>query len=389
MVEMIMNICRISIGFPPRRCGWSNHAFYLSEQQAIQGNNVYVLQPYMENKDYENISIININIGHLKKYITWKSVNLVFNLKSALKCFSLHQKHHLNIIHCHGDIIDAFIFGLLGHIIKVPVICTIHSGTNRKYLYRLVARRVFKLIKGFVVVSKNIKRNLILLGIKSEKIEVISSGIKIEEYLRYKGKDKGNLRQKLGLPINCNLVVSVGNLDSMKGFEWLIKAAKEIDIDNLLIVIIGDGPERNKFNFINRNNPKLIFLGSKSHEKVIQYLCCADVFVLPSIDLPGKSEGTPTALIEAMAAGLPAITTDSGGVKYLIKNGINGYIVPQRDSAGLADAIRKMFDNPELFEKMGKMNQEAAKEKDWSIIAMKISQVYSKLFGEKQYNVNL
>lgn len=109
------------------------------------------------------------------------------------------------------------------------------------------------------------------------------------------------------------------------------------------------------------------------------YLHAADLFVLPSIDLPGEGEGTPTGVMEAMAVGLPVVTTDSGGAKYLIASADGLTVVPQRDSRALAAAINQLIENPALREQLGQMNRQRVQERDWSRIAAAVCEVYRKV----------
>lgn len=89
------------------------------------------------------------------------------------------------------------------------------------------------------------------------------------------------------------------------------------------------------------------------------YLAKASVFVLPSYYM----EGTPRSILESMSMGRPIISADSRGCREPVENGINGYLVPPRDSSGLADAIQQFVVNPELVETMGKSSRKIAEDK--------------------------
>ena len=93
--------------------------------------------------------------------------------------------------------------------------------------------------------------------------------------------------------------------------------------------------------------------------------------------MPGYYEGAPTSILEAMAAGLPVISTKSGGIPELIVNGKNGIITEEKDSKMLADAIVDLMNNRNLVESIREKNLESIKQKDWPIIAKKITDVYN------------
>ncbi|MBI2301544.1 MAG: glycosyltransferase family 4 protein, partial [Armatimonadetes bacterium] len=81
------------------------------------------------------------------------------------------------------------------------------------------------------------------------------------------------------------------------------------------------------------------------------------------------SEGLPTAVIEAMAAGVPVVATDVGGVSHVVHDGINGCLVPQRDPQALGTAVERLLADPELRQRMGAAGAADADELDWAHVA--------------------
>ncbi|MDP2909864.1 MAG: glycosyltransferase family 4 protein [bacterium] len=119
------------------------------------------------------------------------------------------------------------------------------------------------------------------------------------------------------------------------------------------------------------------FLGKMNHDDVVIYLKAADIFVLASVSTSGDREGTPTSIMEAMAAGLSIITTKVGGNPYLIREGENGLLVEEKNSNELARAMIKLINDENLRQKMRDKNLEDVKQKDWPIIAQKITKLYA------------
>lgn len=388
-----MNICRISRTFLPSKDGVSRHTYYLSKHQVAQGHKVFVLQPFLKDEIRDGIIILRINIAAFRKHKGkkrkgWKSSIILFCLAAIFKCICLYGKHCLDIIHCHGDAIESFFLGLLGNFLKVPVVLTIHGSLNKKWLYSTLSPRMFSFADQFIVVSEEIKRELLSLGVQSERIDVISSGINFSLFAKWEKKSNIRARKELGINSDVTVVVSIGRLHPVKGFRYLIDAAKILHrTSNLLFIIVGDGPERDELYNMAKELTNVWLVGSKPSAEVVKYLHSADIFILPSIDLPGQMEGTPTAVMEAMAAGLPIITTDSGGAKHLINNSQNGLIVRQKSPEELARAICNLKDNPQICQRMGEINQALAKEKDWSFIAQKVYQVYRKLLREQSRGI--
>ena len=153
--------------------------------------------------------------------------------------------------------------------------------------------------------------------------------------------------------VNEKIVVSSGRLTKQKNHALLIKAFALVlkKIPDYKLIIYGEGPERgNLESLISLLNlrDKVLLPGYSTEIK--KEMCCASLFVLSS-----DYEGMPNALMEAMALGIPCISTDCGGngAKYLIENGVNGLLVPVQDEKIMAESIEKILINPELAKSLG------------------------------------
>jgi glycosyltransferase involved in cell wall biosynthesis len=95
------------------------------------------------------------------------------------------------------------------------------------------------------------------------------------------------------------------------------------------------------------------FHGRRAAREVRQYLANADIFLAPFVELPnGDKDGIPTALLEGMAAGCAVVTTDAGSILEVIDNGVEGIVVPQRDSIALAEAISQLVNDSSLLNRI-------------------------------------
>ena len=153
-------------------------------------------------------------------------------------------------------------------------------------------------------------------------------------------------------------IVCVGTLIWIKAHEWALVAVKKL-IDrgvNARMHLIGDGPDRQRVLFT------LDDLGLQSHvvwhgklppEQIIQRLQTSDVFLLSS-----HSEGISNAALEAMSCGLPVVTTDCGGMREAVADGVEGLIVPLRDPESMATALHRLALDPKLRTSMGKAARE-------------------------------
>jgi glycosyltransferase involved in cell wall biosynthesis len=379
----MMNICRISKGFLPKVDGWSAHAYYLSKYQVQQGHRVVALQPHMADAIEGNLMIKKIRFGFSPNNIGRKGVTLLFCMSSAKVLLFLHQTLKFNIIHVHGDIIEAIVFGgILRQILNRPLTLTIHGSLSRKSLYRKIAPLAFHRMDSIITVSDGIRHDLLALGIPEKKISVISSGVEYARFSSPCSAARSQVRRQLAIPEDTFIVVFVGRLHPVKGITLLTHTAHLLQLHPTIhFLIVGDGPQRDELLWEIADLQNVSFLGLLDHDAVTRVLQASDLFVLPSVDLRGQAEGTPTALLEAMAAGLPAIVSDSGGGKDLICSGQNGHVVPQGDPAAIACAILDLAHDAPKCQQMGAANKTLAMARDWSIIAKQVQQTYQRVLG--------
>lgn len=148
-------------------------------------------------------------------------------------------------------------------------------------------------------------------------------------------------------------VVTTGALIWRKGYEYALLAVRWL-VDQGIPVhfeIIGDGPEHQRVLYTIDDldlRDYVQLLGRLTPEQVRDRLQQANAFLLSSL-----SEGISNAVLEAMACGLPVVTTDCGGMREAVTDGVEGFVVPVRDPAAMAEALRKLALNPELREAMG------------------------------------
>ena len=161
----------------------------------------------------------------------------------------------------------------------------------------------------------------------------------------------GSLRTSLPRP----LVVFVGRLVGYKGVDVLIRALQPIDVSAL---IVGDGPLRPALERLARREGverRVKFVGHVPDHDLPAYLHAADVFVLPSIS---RNEAFGMCQLEAMAAGLPVISTDlPGGVPWVNRHNETGLVVPPKDVQALAEAIATITSNPEHAKTFGEQGR--------------------------------
>ncbi len=174
------------------------------------------------------------------------------------------------------------------------------------------------------------------------------------------------------LPLTGPTLLSMGRLVPIKGVEHAIEAVRGTQ---WRLAIAGDGPERAHLARIAQGAP-VRFVGVIRGVHKAAWLRSADAFVLPSVALAsGRTEGMPTTLLEAMEYGLPVIASDTGGVRDVVHDGENGFLVPPGDAHAIRAALSRVRD-PAL----SRDARETAAQYHWDVLAPRFEAL---LLGER------
>ncbi|MBV8518232.1 MAG: glycosyltransferase family 4 protein [Acidobacteria bacterium] len=168
----------------------------------------------------------------------------------------------------------------------------------------------------------------------------------------------------LRMPNKVPTVLCVASHRPYKGLPYLIEACRMLRDEGVQFVcnLVGTGPMRVELEQMirDRNLGDVVqLLGARPEAEVARLTKESDLFVLPSIiQKDGMMEGMPNALIEAMAGGRPVISTTIAGIPELIEEGKTGFLVPPESARALADAMRKLIEDPERARQMGERGRE-------------------------------
>ncbi|WP_208857020.1 glycosyltransferase [Peribacillus simplex] len=234
---------------------------------------------------------------------------------------------------------------------NIPLIVSIRGrdGSDRPEIFEKNAQRYSSLIKQgahFFPVCQYLAQGLRSLGIPDDKIHVLYGGIELDlfTYSTPTLPKEGEIR-----------VLSVGRLVDKKGFITLIKAFKRIytQYPRARLHIIGAGEDEDKIkSVITEFNLKdaVILRGAMDSKQVSDELKKAHIFCLASQTAKtGDIEGIPNALKEAMASGLPVVSTQHAGIPELIEHLRTGYLAPEKNDIELAKGIQFFIDHPEIW----------------------------------------
>lgn len=351
-----MKILRFYIKLPPLSGGMEKHIYHLSLNQIQQGNDVTVFFNQGNKVSNNDIKILSrIKLYKLKPQFLAFFVFYLFSIIYLTK-----NKDKTDVIHIHGDWSSLLFINFLKKITNAKITCFSFHGqflsnkiTHAKFLTFLLKKTDLVFINGYDAYSKITKR------LTKERVNVIwrPSGISSV----FKPITKKDKKTK---PI----IITVANLIKSKNIDFILTLANISK--KFSFYIVGDGPEKNRLfdNTKKENLSNVLLLGKKSEDELITLLNSSNLFLLPSL-----SEGTSTAIIEAMACGLPIICSNAGGVKELIKNGENGFVI---DSFNEQDFLDKMFlilNSHELKEKIKRNNIEKSRSFYWDKVSKDIS----------------
>ena len=264
----------------------------------------------------------------------------------------LKRQRGFDIIDAHFAYPDGYAGILLGKWLGVPVTITLrgtevplskYSGRRRRIVLALQAAvRVFS-------VSSSLKRHAESLGVESAKIRVVGNGVDAKKFYPLL---QSEARNNLKLPEDAPLLISVGALVERKGFHRVISCLPRLreKYPGLQYLIVGGaGPEGDMSRQLRQQVRDLYlegcvsFLGKMPAESLKIPLSAADVFVLAT-----RNEGWANVFLEAMACGLPVVTTDVGGNVEVVNNPGLGTIVPFGNEEllceAIADALSKKWD---------------------------------------------
>ena len=289
----------------------------------------------------------------------FKSLDGLFMALGSLPTLlRLKRRFAFDLIDAHFAYPDGYAATLLGKWLKVPVTITLRGtevplardpGRRRGIVAALSgAARVFS-------VSESLKRHVAGLGADVDKIRVVGNGV---DTVKFSPIDRGEARRRLNLAPDVPIMVSVGALTERKGFHRVIERLPVLvkKFPNLIYLIIGGaGPEGDWSEKLRAQVAQLglvdhvIFLGALSPDELKLPLSAADVFVLAT-----RNEGWANVFLEAMACGLPVVTTDVGGNREVVTTSDLGTIVEFGDGPALeralADALRKSWNRSAIVD---------------------------------------
>jgi colanic acid/amylovoran biosynthesis glycosyltransferase len=293
-----------------------------------------------------------------------------------------------DIVHCH--------FGPSGHLaINLEAVGAIHGkivttfyGADISSYVKRKGKHIYDTLfeKGnlFLCVSQQMKDTLVNLGCDERKIIIHRLGVHMAKFDFRPNKPRTNSQVRL---------LTIARLVEKKGIEYGIRSVAKVlkQHPNIEYKIAGDGHLRGSLQTLIEDlkisdNVKL--LGWQVQEQIIRLLQEADILLAPSVaSQTGDCEGIPVAIVEALAEGLPVISTLHSGIPEAVHHGESGLLVPEHDANALAEKLEYLLEHPELWPVMGQKGRKHVEEHyDINKLNDRLVEIYQRLLEGKVLN---
>ncbi|MFQ5641938.1 MAG: glycosyltransferase family 4 protein [bacterium] len=340
-----------------------------------------------EESDFSLLEELNLDYVVVKGLK--RNISPLNDIKAFWRLYKMMRIREYQIVHTHTAK-AGFLGRTAAKLAKTPVIIhTLHGITFHDFLnpllkqfYLWVEKVAGLFTDRFVTVGDDIKETYIEKRIsKPENYVTIRSGMSLHRFIEaghYSAPTKQNVKADFGITNGEILIGTACRLEPRKGLDYLLRAAKELTrkYSNIRFLIAGDGFKKDELLLeVEKLNlaDSVRFLGFR--DDIHNFLSVLDIFTLTSL-----WEGLPRVLVQAAAVGKPIVTFDIEGATEIVKNGVNGFVVPVKNVSELVDKISYLIENPEQANYMGESGKDIVGDAwDAEIMKAKISKLYDEI----------
>lgn len=358
-----MRVLRLYYLLPPKLGGMEKHISNLTKFQSKQ-NEVSIFFNFgnkVSENDVKLLSFIKLfKIQPLVLGIVLFYIAVIFKL--------LFKRKEFDIIHMHGDWSSLMFMALIKRIAKAKVtVFTTHGQLTNSFTHRKLLPKLVKNLD--LVFSTGYETGKKLSFLSNRDVIIQPSGI-LNIFFKEREKFTRNEVFK---------VISVSNLFPIKNIDLIIAVAKKLP--DFIFTIVGDGPERKRLEDL-INDSKLtnvILVGLKNSKEIKRYYDSSDCCILTSF-----AEGTPTSILEAMACGLPIVASNAGGLKNIVIENKNGFVIDNFDVNKFVEKLIFLKENDKLSKAISENNIALSKKYSWDNVAKTITNKIEESFRKKK-----
>lgn len=376
------------------------HVYETAKRMNLLGHTVCIFSDEM-NGHSKTDEIDGIAIYRIKKG------KLLLDSEDLLKSF---DKFDADIVNWHSGPLSTIYFQRLRKKLRNKIVWNVHHGKifreDLKYikisdiyqiqkfwttfLYTLVPPFIIRnganapQIRQIITSSERLKRYFEQIGVQSKKVSVIPSGVDTKVLRPLSMSDMLDQKASLGFKNNNQIILFFGPLSSLRGADILISAMPKIlrKVPSAKLVLLARKSYKDttdgRLESAARKQPGIKLLnGTIEHSLVTRYLGIANIVVLPFRFWPYTE--CPLTVLEAMAMAKPVVTTYSGSIQEIIKNGETGILISPEDSNQLSQATTKLLTNKDLSEEIGqRARKHVEATHDWDHITRLTLEVFEK-----------
>jgi len=376
--------------FPPRIVGGiARHCFGLAKGLAKEGHEVHVVTldfpgtPMFEDIMGAKIHRVKIELGH-PSFITW---TFIFNHFMEKRVAALNADSGFDVIHVHDWLTAPAGIATKNYLSK-PMVTTVHSTeigrvqelrSPDSYMIDGLEWWMTYEARKIILCSNSMKEEIMNhFRLPPGKIMIIPNAIDASEYAY--GIDREAVRRRYGIRPYEKLVAFVGRLVPQKGVEHLVRAVPHVaqSHNNARFIVAGDGWSRSHLENLASSigyRDRMQFLGFISDSERIELMMSADALVVPSIYEPFG-----IVALEGMAAGVPVIASNVGGLSEIVEHDRTGVLVYPENPHSIAWGVNRVLSDPGYS---GRLIQNAKKEVQdvysWDAVAKRTSKVYEEV----------
>lgn len=317
-----------------------------------------------------------------RKAVGWKYLRLAFDvLRVCGRPFDL--------VHVHWPVAPGVYGWLVARLRRRPLVVTIHGaeidpdpiydfelGRLKRRLTRAVSAWVLRRSDAVIVVGSYLVPVVRAMGVAEERISVINMGVNTDQFRPHPRQDA---RDRLGLPGESPVFVSIGSLTPVKGHRFAIEAFGQLvqSHASCRLYVLGEGYLEGELRRMARELglvDHVVFVGARPSDEVAWWLAASDALIVASL-----TESFGLVALEALACGVPVIASRVGGLVDQVEDGVNGFLVPPGDPGAIAGAARRILADPGAHEAMGLHCVRASRRHDALTQAARVVGLYREL----------
>jgi glycosyltransferase involved in cell wall biosynthesis len=296
----------------------------------------------------------------------------------------IHKQHAIDIVHAH---FGRFVFASRLALPRKPLVFEVHAVPDVGLIKHFLLKLAFDLSERIIVLSLGAWGVLAeQYGVPSEKIVVIVNGVDAEWFQQGDSVSKWRV---LGNADQGPTLGYIGTFYPWEGVDVLVKAFAVIAkrVQGATLVLVGTGPtiEQVKATVATLGlQNRVTFAGEVAYREVPSWLQKIDIFVIPRWRTLETETAIPLKLLEAMAAGKAIVATSVRGISEVIKDHVNGLLIPPGSPEALADAILTLVYDEELKVRLQTNAQRDAQEMRWSRSCAILNKIYGEMLSQKR-----